>query len=906
MIQSVNTLEALLEKNDTELRAIITNNNNVRDEELRRLVRAINNLRRCRASIRAGDKEPTDLFWDSWDRHPIHRSSGASPRPIRAPGGKHHQRVSNGMIQSPIEISPPDNIPTITNILPHAISPEDTSVSTLTPSPSPPNSPSNLLLTNNKQNNKSGRGFPTTPPPRRKHQTLIPSNNIGQQQQQPNQQQQQQQQNTNNNNNNINNTVTPSSSGDPFASLTKSKSHESQLLANQELANQNNNVNTNHVTTNTTQPATIVTSPPTTSVSGRSRLHTEPGPQNHHQYHHHYQQQHSQHQHSQHQQQQNEVNNDNINASGQQTTNLSVPRSPCTPIINRGMGHMIAHRFTKKFKMTSSTCDLCNKQMFFGYKCTECKYRCHKDCKNNVPPSCGLPQELVDVFKKTLQSPNMIHCGQTLLPGTRRDRQKSQFHGPDSSSAGSSCNSSSPSSPALLQLPPQTPATSKHFNFPEISSHSSTSSLANHSNNNYNNHYNNNSNNTHHNNNNTIDSIKSGSSGGSDHYTTNSMSSQSTLVSMGGYIGSNGNGSLSHHHHHLQQNIPTFQLSELSDTHQSNDSDKTGSTSASTDSGHTPQRLDSTEERDSGHWPRQNSLSLKEWDIPYDDLKLLEKIGKGRFGTVHRALWHGDVAVKLLNEDYLADESTLEAFKLEVAIFKKTRHENVVLFMGACMKPPRLAIVTSLCKGNTLFTHIHLRKDKFNLNRTTLVAQQISTGMGYLHARGIVHKDLKTKNIFLENGKVIITDFGLFSATKLWYCELGLGIPYGWLCYLSPELIRRLKPYRDDEDLPFTPHSDIYAFGTVWYELLCGEFPFKSQPPESIIWQVGYGMKQPLANLQASRDVKDILMHCWSFQADDRKDFPNLQILLERLPKKRLARSPSHPVQLSRSAESVF
>lgn len=39
--------------------------------------------------------------------------------------------------------------------------------------------------------------------------------------------------------------------------------------------------------------------------------------------------------------------------------------------------------------------------------------------------------------------------------------------------------------------------------------------------------------------------------------------------------------------------------------------------------------------------------------------------------------------------------------------------------------------------------------------------------MGYLHAKGIVHKDLKTKNIFVENGKVVITDFGLFSVTKL-------------------------------------------------------------------------------------------------------------------------------------------
>ena len=126
------------------------------------------------------------------------------------------------------------------------------------------------------------------------------------------------------------------------------------------------------------------------------------------------------------------------------------------------------------------------------------------------------------------------------------------------------------------------------------------------------------------------------------------------------------------------------------------------------------------------------------------------------------------MAIKRLNmTDALDDRKAVEAFKHEVASFRKTRHENLVLFMGACMKPPHLAIVTSLCKGSTLYTHIHLRKDKFNLNRIIAIAQQISQGMGYLHARGIIHKDLKTKNIFYENGKIVITDFGLFSVTKL-------------------------------------------------------------------------------------------------------------------------------------------
>ena len=98
--------------------------------------------------------------------------------------------------------------------------------------------------------------------------------------------------------------------------------------------------------------------------------------------------------------------------------------------------------------------------------------------------------------------------------------------------------------------------------------------------------------------------------------------------------------------------------------------------------------------------------------------------------------------------DQIGDEKVLESFKLEVIIififsslfvlihnfllliqvatFRKTRHENLVLFMGACMNLPTLALVTSMCKGLTLYTHLHLRKDKFSMNKTVIIAQQIS------------------------------------------------------------------------------------------------------------------------------------------------------------------------------------
>lgn len=84
-----------------------------------------------------------------------------------------------------------------------------------------------------------------------------------------------------------------------------------------------------------------------------------------------------------------------------------------------------------------------------------------------------------------------------------------------------------------------------------------------------------------------------------------------------------------------------------------------------------------------------------------------------------------------------------------------------------------------------------------------------------------------------------------------------ISIPPGWLCYLAPELIKFLKPVTDgdQDELPFSQLTDIYAFGTVWYELLTGEWPYKGLPSEAIIWQIGSGIRQPLPTL-FSRDVK--------------------------------------------------
>ncbi|XP_073984311.1 kinase suppressor of ras isoform X1 [Rhodnius prolixus] len=750
----VKSIEALQEKSEHELKMLLScDHSTFKQEELRRLNRALHNLKRYTEILAKGecDSGEVPLYWDSWDRHRV--GNTVSPR-------SHRSRIARS------------SVPSEDSLYMHHLQTIGPPLSPPSYSSTPPSTPP-ILKTRVGDRSK----FPTTPPPRKKHQTGIQST-----------------------------ALLPDSHP-----LTKSKSHESQL-ANKIDGENNNTTVTERRGRLPTEPGPDRTSPLTSSPI------KSPPPEPH--------------------------NDQSFKASS-----LQVPKSPRTPTITgtRGIGHVIAHRFTKTFKMMT-TCDYCDKQMFIGtgLKCRECKYKCHRDCESKVPPSCGLPRELVDEFRRTLQtegfqsnqSPNLGRPSPShYAPGVhnRRDQRKAAINvppfpgGPDSSSNTSSCNSSTPSSPALISM--QTPAATapKHqFDFPDVV---------------------------------TLDT------------------------------------------HPLDR---------------SQDSDRTVSVSGSvsTDSDRTPVRVDSQDSQVSDGeavdrpWPRQNSLSMKEWEIPFDELRRGDPLGTGHFGTVYRGNWHGDVAIKVLNMSYLDDEKTLEGFKHDVATFRKTRHENLVLFMGACMQPP-LAIVTSMCKGYSLYTHIHVYKDKFAMNKTVSLAQQISQGMGYLHARGIVHKDLKSKNIFLENGKVVITDFGLFSVTKLCFGTRkgdGLSIPPGWLCYLAPEIVRSLRAHQkpEDDDLPFSKSTDIYAFGTVWYELLCGEWPFKGQPPEAIIWQVGKGMKQTLANLQASREVKDILMKCWSYRSPDRPDFVYLHKALEKVPKKRLARSPSHPIHLSRSAESVF
>ncbi|XP_054143260.1 kinase suppressor of Ras 1 [Melozone crissalis] len=538
--------------------------------------------------------------------------------------------------------------------------------------------------------------------------------------------------------------------------------------------------------------------------------------------------------------------------------------------VRRDFGLAVTHRFSTK-SWLSQICQVCQKSMMFGVKCKYCRLKCHNKCTKEAP-ACRISFLPITKIRRTESVPSDINnpVDRPTEPqfGTLPKALTKKEHPPainhlDSSSNPSSTTSSTPSSPAPFQSsnpPSATPPPNAspmgqrdgRFNFPAA------------------------------------------------YY-------------------------LQHRQQFVFPEIPspaqTAQLPETAADTNAAQQPGTGGGSREAqveeaEAGKSEPEDDEDEVEDLPNRrphlqgmiyrkPSQTSVYLQEWDIPFEQIQLGDPIGQGRWGKVYKGKWHGEVAIRLLEIDG-NNQDHLKLFKKEVMNYRQTRHENVVLFMGACMNPPHLAIITSFCKGRTLHSFVRDPKISLDINKTRQIAQEIIKGMGYLHAKGIVHKDLKSKNVFYDNGKVVITDFGLFGISGVVQegrRENELKLPHDWLCYLAPEIVREMAPGKDEDKLPFSKAADIYAFGTVWYELQAREWPFRSQPAEALIWQIGSGegVRQVLATVSLGKEVNEILSACWAFDLSERPSFTVLMEMLEKLPK--LNRRLSHPGHFWKSAD---
>ncbi|KAL4226447.1 hypothetical protein ACF0H5_014430 [Mactra antiquata] len=302
--------------------------------------------------------------------------------------------------------------------------------------------------------------------------------------------------------------------------------------------------------------------------------------------------------------------------------------------------------------------------------------------------------------------------------------------------------------------------------------------------------------------------------------------------------------------------------------------------------------------RRTGGWRDSN----EDWEIPNDEIIFGPRIGSGSFGTVFKGQWHGAVAVKRLNVTN-PTPAQLQAFKNEVAVLRKTRHLNVLLFMG-CTSKPQLAIITQWCEGSSLYKHLHVDEVKFEMLALLDIGRQTAQGMDYLHAKSIIHRDLKSNNIFLtEDLTVKIGDFGLATVKTIWSGSYQFQQPTGSILWMAPEVIRM------QEQNPYTFQSDVYAFGIVLYELMTGQLPYSHiNNKDQILFMVGKGYLFPDVNKirnDCPKALIRLMQECCKLDRDMRPLFPqilaSLEMLVSSLPK--IGRSRSEPIMNSSHSE---
>uniref|UniRef100_A0AC35TR88 Protein kinase domain-containing protein n=1 Tax=Rhabditophanes sp. KR3021 TaxID=114890 RepID=A0AC35TR88_9BILA len=295
-----------------------------------------------------------------------------------------------------------------------------------------------------------------------------------------------------------------------------------------------------------------------------------------------------------------------------------------------------------------------------------------------------------------------------------------------------------------------------------------------------------------------------------------------------------------------------------------------------------------------------------------DEVDVKEFIGRGRFGEVRRGQFHEEIVIKFLNMDHVEEAGRGKALYNDTTSFRETRHPNIALFKGYMIDKNIYALIIQDCKDCSLHRLIHgdpsndsrMKSNSLEYSQTLSFAQQICLGMQYLKARNIIHKDLRTKNIFVDGKKIIITDYGLFNMARLQYPKRNHGylVSENWTTYLAPELIRSLNS--TFSPLPFSYKTDIYSFGTCLYEMFFRKFPFENEAWERRIFFIGRGVKASFKGFNVNRVLTGIITKCWDINPEVRNEFEEIHKKLNDVPKKHVTRSPSFPSP--KSYESIF
>jgi serine/threonine-protein kinase len=244
--------------------------------------------------------------------------------------------------------------------------------------------------------------------------------------------------------------------------------------------------------------------------------------------------------------------------------------------------------------------------------------------------------------------------------------------------------------------------------------------------------------------------------------------------------------------------------------------------------------------------------------------RLIERIGRGTMGVVYRAEAPDtgrQVALKVMAAELSSDEELVERFRREALSAARLTHSNITQVLDFGEEGQQLFMAMELLDGADLKTVIE-GATAGSLSRRLSIMEQAAAGMAFVHVHGFVHRDLKPANIHLKtDGQVKIMDFGLvrLDGSEMTRTGMVMGSP----SYMAPEQIRGEKA---------DARSDVFALGSVFYELLSGRRAFPGKGLAAIMMGVLEGTPERLSGgaIEIPPVVETVVGRCLRKAAKER------------------------------------
>jgi alpha-tubulin suppressor-like RCC1 family protein/tRNA A-37 threonylcarbamoyl transferase component Bud32 len=235
------------------------------------------------------------------------------------------------------------------------------------------------------------------------------------------------------------------------------------------------------------------------------------------------------------------------------------------------------------------------------------------------------------------------------------------------------------------------------------------------------------------------------------------------------------------------------------------------------------------------------------------DYEIVRELGRGGTALVYLARERAtgeDVAIKVIRAKYIEDDEAMARFAREARFVAQLDHPNIVPVRAVVdLGSAGVALVMAHIVGRTLKQVIR-DENPISADRVDAMMRQMASALGAAHAKGIVHRDVKPENIFIDaEGRALLADFGLARSMSGNETQLTMtGVAIGTPAYMAPEQI-------DGGQLD--ARGDIYSLGLVAWEMLTGHRPWEGESLYAILYHQKYEQLPDVRDIRS--DVPDRL-----------------------------------------------